>query len=413
MKNRVVITGLGTVSPIGNTVPEMWGNAVAGTNGVGLMTKIDNSEMPVKVAAELKDFDISKYLEKRDARKMAKFTHYAIAAAQEAVDDAGLAMDKEDASRVGVWVGSGIGGMDVMEDNIRTFMEKGYRRVSPFFIPMMIPDMAAGQISIRFGAKGPNGCTVTACATGTNCIGEAMKFIQRGDADVMIAGGTEAPITNMGVSGFIANKALTTNPDPETACRPFDTNRDGFVIGEGAGILILESLEHAQARGAKIYAEVVGYGSSGDAHHITAPAPEGAGAQQAMTDAIKDADLALEEIGYINAHGTSTPLNDKFETMAIKGVFKEHAKNGLLVSSTKSMTGHTLGASGGIEAILTTLAIYNGEVPPTIHLEEADEDCDLDYVANKSRKKELTAALSNSFGFGGHNAVLAFKKYTN
>lgn len=341
---------------------------------------------------------------------MARFTQYAVVAAQKALEDSRLEITDENAPRVGVWVGSGIGGLETFEEQFEVYSNKGARRVSPFFVPMMIPDMATGQISIALGAKGVNSCTVTACATGTNSIGDAFKVIQRGDADAMITGGTEAPLTKMSFAGFCANKALSTNPDPETASRPFDKNRDGFVMGEGAGIVVLEELEHALKRGATIYAEIVGYGSTGDAYHITAPAPNGEGGVRAMKEAIRDAGLTVEEIDYINAHGTSTPYNDKFETMAIKEVFGEHA-NQLAISSTKSMTGHLLGAAGGVEAIFSVLAIKDSVIPPTINLETPDEECDLDYVANEARSKEVQVALSNSLGFGGHNATIIFKKY--
>ena len=407
---RVVITGLGALSPLGNDVKTSWNNAVNGVSGVGPITRVNADEYPAKVAAELKDFKIEDYMDKKEARKMDRFTQYAVVSAKMAVEDAGLDINESNADRVGVWVGSGIGGLETLEQQFETFLTKGPRRVSPFFVPMMIPDMATGQISISLGAKGVNSCTVTACATGTNSIGDAFKVIQRGDADVMISGGTEAPLTRMSFAGFSANKALSTNPDPKTASRPFDKNRDGFVMGEGAGIVVLEELEHALNRGATIYAEVVGYGSTGDAYHITAPAPNGEGGVRAMKEAIKDAGLSPESIDYINAHGTSTPYNDKFETIAIKEVFGEHAYK-LAVSSTKSMTGHLLGAAGGIEAIFSVLAIKEGIIPPTINIETPDEDCDLDYVPDKARRQDVNVVLSNSLGFGGHNATLIFKKY--
>lgn len=410
MNKRVVITGIGAVTPLGNTAKDTWQGIIEGKSGVGPLTRLDADQFPAKVAAEVKDFSIEQFVEKKEARKMDRFTHYALAASIEAMNDAGLELDEQTSLRTGVWIGSGIGGMETYENQFRTFLDKGVRRVSPFFVPMMIPDMASGQVSIHFGAKGINSCTVTACASGTNSIGDAFKVIQRGDADVMIAGGAEAPITNMAVAGFCSNTALTTNPDPTTASRPFDQNRDGFVIGEGAGIVILEELEHALARGAKIYAEVSGYGSTGDAHHITAPAPEGEGAARAMHQAITDAGLDIKEIGYINAHGTSTPYNDLFETQAIKKVFGDHAKN-IGVSSTKSMTGHLLGAAGGIEAIFTALALKEGILPPTINLMTPDPECDLDYIPNQARQKDIQAAMSNSLGFGGHNASLVLKKY--
>lgn len=409
-KKRVVVTGVGAVTPIGNDADTAWENAKKGVNGVGELTRLNRDDFPVKIAAELKDFDIEKYLDKKDARKMDRFTHYAIASSDMAVADAGLTIDDSNATRVGVWIGSGIGGMETFETQYETFLNRGHRRVSPFFVPMMIPDMASGQVSIRHGAKGINSATVTACATATNSIGDAFKVIQRGDADVMITGGAEAPITKMSVAGFVANKALSLNPDPETACRPFDADRDGFIIGEGAGIFILEELEHAKARGAKIYAEVVGYGATGDAYHITAPAPGGEGAARSMQMALKDAEIGVDSVDYINAHGTSTPYNDDYETQAIKTVFGDNAKK-LAISSTKSMTGHTLGASGGIEAIFSVLAIRDSVVPPTIHLNNPDPVCDLDYVPNVAREMNVEVAMSNSFGFGGHNATLVFKKY--
>jgi beta-ketoacyl-acyl-carrier-protein synthase II len=409
-KKRVVVTGLGAVTPIGNDVDTAWNNAIAGVSGIGPLTRLNPDEYSAKVAAELKDFQPENYFDKREARKMDRFTQYALAASLMAVKDANLEITEEIAPRVGVWIGSGIGGMETFESQYEIFLEKGYRRVSPFFVPMMIPDMAAGQVSIALGAKGINSCTVTACATGTNSIGDAFKVIQRGDADVMVTGGTEAPITKMSVAGFCANKALSTNPDPKTACRPFDQNRDGFIIGEGAGILVLEELEHALARGAKIYAEIVGYGATGDAHHITAPAPGGEGGVRAMRQAINDAGLQPSDIDYINAHGTSTEYNDKYETMAIKEVFGDHAYK-VAISSTKSMTGHLLGAAGGVEAIFSVKAIESGIIPPTINYETPDPECDLDYVPNQARKQEVKAVLSNSLGFGGHNATIIFKKY--
>ncbi|MBC1550884.1 beta-ketoacyl-ACP synthase II [Listeria sp. FSL L7-1434] len=408
-KRRVVVTGIGAVTPIGNDAETSWENAKKGVNGVAEMTRLNPDDFPVKIAAELKDFDVEKYLEKKEARKMDRFTHYAIASAEMAVQDSGLVIDDSNATRVGVWIGSGIGGMETFETQYEIFLNRGHRRVSPFFVPMMIPDMGSGQVSIRFGAKGINSTTVTACATATNSIGDAFKVIERGDADAMITGGAEAPITKMSLAGFTANKALSLNPDPETACRPFDKDRDGFIIGEGAGIVILEEYEHAKARGAKIYAEIVGYGATGDAYHITAPAPNGEGAARAMKMAIDDAGLTPDKVDYINAHGTSTPYNDEYETQAIKTVFGDHAEK-LAISSTKSMTGHTLGASGGIEAIFALLSIRDNIIAPTIHLENQDEVCDLDYVPNVARETEVNVALSNSFGFGGHNATLVFKR---
>lgn len=409
-KRRVVVTGIGAVTPLGNDAETTWNNIVEGVSGIGPVTRLNADDFPAKVAAEVKEFNVENFIDKKDARKMDRFTHYAVAASLMAVKDSALEITDENAPRVGVWIGSGIGGMETFEQQHETFMNRGYRRVSPFFVPMMIPDMATGQVSITLGARGFNSCTVTACATGTNSIGDAFKVIQRGDADVMVTGGAEAPITKMSFAGFCANTALSTNHDPQKASRPFDQNRDGFVMGEGAGIVVLEELEHALARGAKIYAEIVGYGATGDAYHITAPAPEGEGGARAMKIALDDARLAPEEVGYINAHGTSTEYNDKYETMAIKTVFGEHAYK-LAVSSTKSMTGHLLGAAGGIEAIFTVLALKEGILPPTINLENPDPECDLDYVPNEARRQQVNAAISNSLGFGGHNATIAFRKY--
>ncbi len=411
-KKRVVITGMGAVTPLGLDVATTWKNLIEGKSGVGPLTRVPASEFPMKVAAEIRDFDPGAFVDKKEARKMDRFTQFAVAASLMALKDANLEITEDIAPRVGVWIGSGIGGMETYEQNFRQFLEKGHRRVSPFFVPMMIPDMASGQVSIITGAKGINSCTVTACASGTNSIGDAFKVIQRGDADIMITGGSEAPITNMAVAGFCSAKAVSTSEDPTTASRPFDANRDGFVMGEGAGILIIESLESAVKRGATIYAEIVGYGATGDAHHLTAPAPEGEGGARAMKQAIDDAGLEPAEIDYLNAHGTSTPYNDKFETMAAKTVFGEHAYK-MAVSSTKSMTGHLLGAAGAVEAIFSVKAIQEGMIPPTINYETPDPECDLDYVPNEARKQRVRAAVSNSLGFGGHNATLVFKEYLN
>ncbi|PTX61255.1 3-oxoacyl-[acyl-carrier-protein] synthase II [Melghirimyces profundicolus] len=411
MSKRVVITGLGVLSPVGNDLPTFWNNLINGKSGVGPVTQFDASDYPTRIAAEVKDFDPHKYLDRREARRMDRFVQFAVSASKDALKHAGLEMDREDPDRVGVYIGSGIGGLKTWEDEHKKLLEKGPRRVSPFFIPMMIANMAAGQVSITTGAKGPSSAAISACATGTHSIGDAAKIIQRGDADVMIAGGTEATITPMAFAGFCANQAMSRrNDEPEKASRPFDRERDGFVMGEGAGILILESLEHARARGAEIIAEVAGYGMSGDAHHLTAPAPEGEGAARAMKRALNDAGLNSEDVGYINAHGTSTDFNDKFETMAIKTVFGDHAYK-LAVSSTKSMTGHLLGAAGGVEAIATALALKEGILPPTINYEHPDPDCDLDYVPNEARRVKVSAALSNSLGFGGHNATIALKAF--
>ncbi|HHU18686.1 MAG TPA: beta-ketoacyl-ACP synthase II [Bacilli bacterium] len=409
-RRRVVVTGMGAVTPLGSTVDQFWSHLIEGKSGIDIVSKVNPDDFPAKVAGEVKDFDPLLYMDKKESKRMDLFTQYAVGAAKMAVEDAKLTIDETNANDVGVWVGSGIGGMATYEEQFHNFIEKGYRRVSPFFVPMLIPDMAAGQISIQLGAKGMNSCTVTACATGTNSIGDAFKVIERGDAEVMIAGGAEAPLTNMSFAGFSTARALSFNEDPQTASRPFDKNRDGFVMGEGAGILVLESLDSALARGAHIYAEIAGYGSTADAYHITAPAPDGEGAQRSMKQAINDAGLTPNDIDYINAHGTSTAFNDKFETIAVKTVFGKHAYD-LMMSSTKSMTGHLLGAAGGVEAIASIKAIETGIVPPTINYETPDPDCDLDYVPNEARERTVDVALSNSLGFGGHNASLVFKKY--
>ncbi|WP_077325076.1 beta-ketoacyl-ACP synthase II [Virgibacillus siamensis] len=409
-ERRVVVTGLGAVSPVGNDVQTMWDNVVAGNTGIDFVTKVDKEQFPAKAAAEVKDFDPTAYIDKKDVRKMDPFTQYAVAAAKMAVDDAKLEITDEIANRVGVWVGSGIGGMKTWEEQHTKFLEKGPRRVSPFFVPMMIPDMAAGQVSIQLGAKGINSCTTTACASGASSIGDAFKAIRRGQVDYMIAGGAEAPISNMAFAGFCSAKALSVNEDPKKASRPFDKNRDGFVMGEGSGILILETIESAEARGAHIYAEIIGYGATGDAYHITAPAENGEGAARAMQQAIDDADIPVTDVDYLNAHGTSTQLNEKFETMAIKTVFGDYARE-LAVSSTKGVTGHLLGAAGGIESVISVKSIENGMIPPTINYETPDPDCDLDYVPNESRKQDVNIVMSNSLGFGGHNVALLFKKY--
>ena len=407
---RVVITGMGALSPIGNDAQTNWENALKGVNGIDTITRVDTEEYNVHLAGELKDFNIEDHISKKDARRMDRFTQYAVVAARQAVEDANLTINDDNANRIGVWIGSGIGGMETFEVAHTILKNKGPRRVSPFFVPMLIPDMATGQVSIDLGAKGPNGSTVTACATGTNSIGEAFKIIQRGAADAMITGGTEAPITHMALAGFSASRALSTNDDKETACRPFQEGRDGFIMGEGAGILVIESLESAQTRGAQIYAEIVGYGSTGDAYHITAPAPEGEGGSRAMQAALDDAGIEAKDIQYLNAHGTSTPVGDLYEIKAIKNTFGDAAKN-LKISSTKSMTGHLLGATGGIEAIFSALSIRDSKVAPTIHADSPDPECDLDIVPNESQDLEIEYAMSNSLGFGGHNAVLVFKKF--
>ncbi|MFU0788604.1 beta-ketoacyl-ACP synthase II [Virgibacillus proomii] len=409
-QRRVVITGLGAVTPVGNNVNDMWENLIAGKTGIDFVTKVDKELFPAKAAAEIKDFDPSPYIERKDARKMDLFTQYAVIAAKMAVEDADLPINDNNRNRVGVWIGCGIGGMQTWEDQHKKLLEKGPKRVSPFFVPMMIPDMAAGQVSIQLGAKGINSCTVTACASGASSIGDAFRAVQRGDADAIITGGTEAPISNMAFAGFSSAKALSVNEDPKKASRPFDKNRDGFVMGEGCGILVLEELESALARNAKIYAEIVGYGATGDAYHITAPAESGEGAARAMQEALNDASVAPTEVNYINAHGTSTNLNDKYETIAIKSVLGEHAKH-VAISSTKSMTGHLLGAAGGVESVISVKTIVEGMIPPTINYETPDPDCDLDYVPNKAREQDVDVVLSNSLGFGGHNVALVFKKY--
>ncbi|TDL78530.1 beta-ketoacyl-ACP synthase II [Peribacillus frigoritolerans] len=410
MKKRVVVTGLGAVTPVGGTAEESFDRIKKGISGIGPLSHIDSSIYNVKVAAEVKDFKPEEYMDMKEARRMGRFTQLAVAASKMAVRDADLIIDEKNAARVGVWIGSGIGGLGEFEEQHIKFLDKGVRRVSPFIIPMLIPDLAAGRVSIELGAKGINSCTVTACASGANSIGDAFKVIQRGDADVMITGGTEAAITPMTVAGFSNMTALSDNPDPLTASRPFDKNRNGFVIGEGAGILILEELDHALARGAEIYGEIAGYGATGDAFHITTPAPEGEGGQRSMLMAIEDAKLKPADVDYINAHGTSTHYNDLYETQAIKAVFGSHAYK-LPISSTKSMTGHLLGAAGAIEAIFSVMAIRDKVIPPTINYETADPELDLDYVPNEARNQELNVVLSNSLGFGGHNASLIFKKY--
>lgn len=411
-EQRVVITGIGALSPIGNDAKSTWDNALKGVSGIDSITRIDTTDYNVHLAGELKDFDIEEHIPKKEARRMDRFTQYAVVAAREAVNDAKLEINDSTADKIGVWIGSGIGGMETFEISHSQLLNRGPRRVSPFFVPMLIPDMAAGQVSIDLGAKGPNGATVTACATGTNSIGEAFKVIQRGDADAMISGGAEAPITHMALAGFSASRALSTNDDKETACRPFQEGRDGFIMGEGAGIVVLESLDSALARGAEIYAEVVGYGSSGDAHHITAPSPEGEGGSRAMQAALDDAGIEAKEVQYLNAHGTSTPVGDLTEIQAIKNTFGEAAAS-LKISSTKSMTGHLLGATGGLEAIFSALSIRDSRIAPTIHADSPDPECDLDIVPNKAEDLEINYAMSNSLGFGGHNAVIVLKKFAD
>lgn len=413
MKKRVVITGLGAVTPIGIGKDEFWQALLAGVSGVGKITRFDASEYTTQIAGEIKDFDATKYIDKKEAKRMDRCTHFAVAASKMAFEHSGIDLASEDLTRIGTMIGTGIGGMDALHEQYKNLFDKGPNRVSPFFIPMMIGNMAAGQTSITFGLQGPCSCVVTACATGTNAIGDAFKVIQRGDADVMVAGGTEAAISPIAVAGFCSMKAMSTrNDEPEKASRPFDKDRDGFVMGEGAGVVILESLEHATARGAEILAEVIGYGFNADAYHMTAPAPEGAQAAKCMAMALRDAGIEPTAVDYINAHGTSTPMNDKNETLAIKSLFGAHAYK-LAVSSTKSMTGHLLGASGGIECIATILTLMNDTIPPTINYETPDEELDLDYVPNTARKQVVNVALSNSFGFGGHNATILLKKFQN
>lgn len=411
MKKRVVVTGLGCITPVGHGKEAFWKSLTEGRSGVGEITKFDAGEYPTRIAAEVKDFKPEEYMEKKEAKKMDLFVQYAVAGAKLAMEDSKIDVKKVDHENFGVVLGSGIGGIATFEEQHKKMLDKGPRRISPFFIPMMIVNMASGQVSMSLGAKGPNTTVVTACASATNAIGEAFKIIERGDANLMITGGTEASITPISIGGFCSMKAMSTaNEEPEKASRPFDKNRDGFVMGEGSGILLLEELEHALERGAEIYGEIVGYGMSADAYHITAPAPEGEGGKRAMEKALSDAEISPEAIDYINAHGTSTPYNDQFETMAIKSVFKDHAKK-LAVSSTKSMTGHLLGAAGGIEAIASLMAIKHSVVPPTINYEHPDPDCDLDYTPNNAQERSVNYALSNSLGFGGHNATIIFKKY--
>lgn len=411
MKRRVVVTGMGVITSLGSEVEQFWGNLMDGKSGVSQIEEIDVSDYPTRIAAEVKNFDPEAYgIDKKEARRMDRFVQFAVVASVKALENSGLKIGENiDAERAGVIVGSGIGGLGTFEDQHKILLEKGPKRVSPFFIPMMIANMASGQISMITGAKGPNTTAVTACATGTHSIGDSFKIIQRGDADVMIAGGAEATIRPTGMAGFCSMRAMSTrNDEPEKASRPFDVDRDGFVMGEGSGVLILEELEHALARGAHIYAEVIGYGMSGDAHHMTEPDPTGAA--RCMASAIKDAGIDLTEVDYINAHGTSTPVGDISESKAIKMTFGDHAYK-LAVSSTKSMTGHLLGAAGGVEAVILALTLQNGVIAPTINLDNQDPELDLDYVPNKPRKADVKVALSNSFGFGGHNASIMMRKY--
>jgi 3-oxoacyl-[acyl-carrier-protein] synthase II len=410
-KTRVVVTGLGAITPLGNSVPDYWRAVCEGRSGVGPITRFDPKRLDVRIAAQVNGFDPLKVIEKKELKKLDLFIQYALAAGVEAVEDARIDFSRVDPTRAGALVGSGIGGILSILEWHRVLLEKGPGRISPFFVPSLIVNMASGQLSIRYKLKGPNSSVVTACATGNHAIGDAFKIIQRGDADLMVAGGSEAIIDELTIGGFAQMKALSTRNDaPERASRPFDAGRDGFVAGEGAGIVVLESVEHARRRGAAVYAELVGYGMTADAHHMTAPDPDGDGAARAMAAALRDGGLRPEDVGYVNAHGTSTPYNDKTETLAIKHVFGDHARR-LAVSSTKSMTGHLLGAAGGIEAVVTVLALQQGILPPTINYETPDPECDLDYVPNVARKVEVEAAISNGFGFGGTNATLAFRRW--
>ncbi|MEW6614982.1 MAG: beta-ketoacyl-ACP synthase II [Thermodesulfobacteriota bacterium] len=411
MKRRVVVTGLGAVTPLGIGVEKTWKALVEGKSGIGEISRFDTTNFQTKIAGEVKDFDPEDFLDKRQVRRMDSFVHYCMASTIMAIEDSGLKVTDQNAERIGVIIGTGLGGLPTLEKNHTMLLEGGPKKISPLFIPMMIANIAPGQIAIYFGIKGPNTCVVTACAAGSHAIGDSFKLIQRGDADVMITGGTEATITPLNIGGFNAMKAISThNDEPEKASRPFDNNRDGFVPAEGAGTIILEELELALKRGANIYGEIIGYGLTSDAFHITAPDPQGGGAARCMKMALLDANIPPNKVDYINAHGTSTPLNDTIETIAIKTVFNEYSKK-IPVSSTKSMTGHLLGAAGGVEAIFTILTIRDGIIPPTINYETPDPDCDLDYVPNIARKADVKIAISNSFGFGGTNATLVFKKY--
>lgn len=410
MKRRVVITGLGTVNPIGNNLKETWENVKKGICGIGPITNIDVTDRAVKVAGEVKNLDVTEFIDKKEAKRMDRYSQLAMVSAIEAFSDSGIDMEKEDAERCGVIFSSGIGGMGTIENNYAMGERRGFDKISPFFIPMTISNMAAGNIAIRFGLKGMCTCVVTACASGNNAVGDSFHYIRDGYADVMVCGGSESCITDLGIGGFTAMKALNTTDDPNRASIPFDKERGGFVMGEGAGVLVLEEYEHAKARGAKIYGEVVGYGSTCDAYHITAPAPNGEGGAACMKMAVKDAGIEPKEVGYINAHGTSTHLNDSCETAAIKTAFGDHAYK-LMVSSTKSMTGHLLGGSGAVEAIITTMALYDGFIPATINYKVPDEECDLDIVPNEGRKVQVEYALSNSLGFGGHNASVLFRRW--
>ncbi|MBL8416103.1 MAG: beta-ketoacyl-ACP synthase II [Propionivibrio sp.] len=409
-RRRVVITGLGIVSPVGNTVEQAWQNIIAGRSGIDRITRFDASSFPVQIAGEVRDFDVTKFLPAKDARRMDLFIHYGMAAGIQAIQDAGLEAHPANAELVGVSIGSGIGGLPLIEHTRDEFIASGVRKISPFFIPGSIINMISGNLSILYGYKGPNIALVSACSTGTHSIGDAGRLIEYGDADIMIAGGAEGSVSPLGLGGFCAARALSTrNDDPKTASRPWDKDRDGFVLAEGAGVMVLEEYEHAKARGARIYCELAGFGMSADANHMTAPCEDGEGAARCMTNALRNAQVNTQDVHYLNAHGTSTPLGDKAETVAVKRAFGDHAKR-MVVNSTKSMTGHLLGAAGGIEAIFSVLAIYNQISPPTINIFNQDESCDLDYCANEARKMKIDIAISNSFGFGGTNATCVFKR---
>ncbi len=410
MTRRVVRTGIGIVSPVGNTVEQAWQNILAGRSGIDRITRFDVSSFPVQIAGEVRDFDITQYLPARDARRMDIFIHYGMAAGIQAIKDAGLEAHPANADRIGVSIGSGIGGLPMIETTRDEFVASGVRKISPFFVPGSIINMISGNLSIMYGYKGPNIALVSACSTGTHSIGDAARLIEYGDADIMVAGGAECTVSPLGLGGFCAARALSTrNDDPKTASRPWDKDRDGFVLSEGAGVMVLEEYEHAKARGARIYGELAGFGMSADANHMTAPCDDGEGAARCMTNALRNARVAIDEVNYLNAHGTSTPLGDVAETVAVKRAFGDHAKK-LVVNSTKSMTGHLLGAAGGIEAVFSTLAIYHQVSPPTINIFNQDEACDLDYCANEARQMKIDVAISNSFGFGGTNATAVFKR---
>lgn len=411
MKRRVVVTGLGAVTPLGNNVADFWKGLESGKSGIGRITYFDCAAYDAQIAGQVKDFDPEKFLSKKEVKHTEKFVHYAVAAATEAIGDSGLNLETQDLTRFGVLIGSGIGSLHIIEEQHKVLMERGPSKISPFLIPMLIVNEASGHVSIRFGLKGPNSCVATACATGNHAIGDATRIIQYGDADIMIAGGTEGAVTPMGIGGFCALKSLSCrNDEPQKASRPFDRDRDGFVMGEGAGLVVLEEMQHALKRGAKIYCEVVGYGMSGDAYHITAPDPTGDGCVRAMIATLKDGQLKPEDVDYINAHGTSTSLNDKIETLAIKKVFGEYAYK-VAVSSTKSMMGHLLGAAGGVEFIVCCMTMKKSVIPPTINLDNPDPECDLDYVPHHARSGKVRVAVSNVLGFGGHNATLAVKEF--